>query len=153
MKRIFVAIVGAFFLLTILATIEGIQNPSDSGDMNWLNYEITKYKANHGDMKSKWHLLAYYQYNDDLSRGEEIANLIMEIIKNGYGGSNKGGDGIIANLIDECRMKRLITPLNVAEAFEFIKTNGGGLTNIGRDIETRWQKGEFPGCPSLNISK
>ncbi len=152
MKKAFIIFLALLFF-GIFISIKDIQNPSDSGDMNWLHYEITKYKANHGDMKSKWHLLAYYQYNDDFSRGEEIANLILEIIKYGYGGLKNGGDGIVVNLIDECRMGRLIQPKNVAEALELIKSKGGGLTELGLDIETRWQKGAFPGCPPLNISK
>ena len=133
----------------IFMEIDDMINPSDSGDMMWLNYEVTKYKEKIGDLKSKWHLLAYYKYNDDNKRGEEIAGLIMDIINMGYGGLKNGGEGVVIDLIDECKKGRRINPVNVANAFELIKNIGGGLTALGQEIEARWQHGEFSGCPPL----
>ena len=148
MNNLLTKISFGFLLFLIFAEFENIRNPSDSGDMKWLNYEITKYKANRGDIRSKWHLLAFYKYNDDFSKGAEIASLIIEIINDGYGGLTKGGEGVVIDLIEECKMGRLIKPLNVEQAFELIKTNGGGLTRLGQDIEMRWHKGDFIGCPN-----
>lgn len=142
-----------FILLDFISEINDVYNPSDSGDMRSLNYEITRYKANHGDIKSKLHLLAYYQYNDDNLRGAEIAGLLKDIVGQGYGGMKNGRDGLTVDLINECEKNRLFKPSDVADAFEMIKTVGGGLTPLGQDIETRWQKGAFPGCPPISISK
>lgn len=142
-----------FILLDFISEINDVYNPSDSGDMRSLNYEITRYKANHGDIKSKLHLLVYYQYNDDNLRGGEIAGLLKDIVGQGYGGMKNGSDGVTVDLINECRMGRLIKPSDVADAFEMIKTVGGGLTQLGQDIEKRWHNGEFPNCPAQESSK
>lgn len=153
MKKIFIGLSTFFLVGIIYLEIENIFNPSDSGDMRWVNYEITKFKANRGDIKSKTHLLIYYQYNDDNLRGAEIAGLLKDIVGQGYGGVKNGGDGVTAHLINECEYRRLFKPSDVADAFEMIKTVGGGLTPLGQNLEKRWRNGDFPNCPAPESSK
>lgn len=147
MKKIFIGLSVIFLVGLISLEIENIFNPSDSGDMRWVNYQIKKYKANRGDIKSKVHLLIYYQYNDNNMRGGEIANLLKDIVGRGYGGVKNGGDGVVVDLINECEKRRLFKPSDVADAFEMIKIAGGGLTPLGQDLEKRWRNGDFPNCP------
>lgn len=153
MKKIFVGLSVTFLVGFISLEIENIFNPSDSGDMRWVNYEITEYKANRGDVKSKIQLLIYYQYNDNNLRGGEIADLLKDIVDRGYGGVKNGGDGVVVDLINECEKRRLFKPSDVADAFKMIKTAGGGLTSLGYDIEKRWRNGDFPNCPAPESSK
>ena len=143
----------AFFAILIIIAynmaveIDDVYNPSDSGDMMFLNYRITNYKALHGDIKSKWKMLAYHQYNDDLQHdGRETANLISEIIKNGYGGLKNGGDQIVIDLINECSRKRHINPNDVRHLFDSIKSQGGGLTENGEKIEIKWKGNDYKEC-------
>jgi len=150
MKKFFIISLFIIIAYNIAAEINDVYNPSDSGDMKWLNYKITESNAKRGDIKSKWHLLNYYLYNDDLNdltKGRKIGSLIIEIINDNYGGVKNGGDGIVINLIDECSRKRVINPKDVADAFETIKKTGGGLTPLGKDLEVRWRKGNFSNCP------
>lgn len=151
MKKFFIFAAFIMFIYNIAVEIDDVYNPSDSGDMMWLNYKLTKYKADHGDVKSKWHLLAYYQYNDDLTKGKEIAVLIMEMIRNGYGGLKNGGEGVVIDLINECIKGRVITSLDVFEAFRLIKTKGGGLTELGKKIEEKWENDEYKNCKFVNV--
>ena len=153
MKKIFIGLFVFFIVGIIYLEIENIFNPSDSGDIRWMNYEITKFKANRGDIKAKTHLLSYYQYNDDNLRGSEIAGLLKDIVGQGYGGTKNGGDGVTVDLINACEYRRLFKPSDVADAFEKIKIVGGGLTPLGQDIEKRWRNGDFPNCPAPESSK
>lgn len=147
MKKLVVLSILSIIVYNIIVEIDDVYNPSDSGDMMFLNYKITNYKASHGDIKSKWKMLAYYKYNDDLqSDGKGISNLISEIIKSGYGGLKNGGDQITIDLVNECSRKRHITPKDVGQLFDIIKVHGGGLTEIGSKIELKWKNDEYPGC-------
>lgn len=150
MKKFFIFSVFILFIYNIAVEIDDVYSPSDSGDMMWLNYKLTEYKANHGDVESKWRLLAYYQYNDDLPKGKEIASLIMDIIGNGYGGLKNGGEGVVVELINECIKGRVITSLDVFEAFRLIKIKGGGLTEVGKKIEKKWKNGDYENCKFVN---
>ena len=150
MRKFFIISLIIIIAYNIATEINDVYNPSDSGDMKWLNYKITESNAKHGDIKSKLHLLNYHLYNDDLNdliKGRKIGNLIIELIHDGQGGVKNGGDGIVIDLIDECSRKRIINPNDVADAFETIKRTGGGLTPLGKDLEARWQKGNFSNCP------
>lgn len=123
------------------------KEPSDSGKMTWFTYLMIEHKARQGDGKAISHLAYHYEMDDSQENAEKISELLLSAAMNGYGGLSQGGEGITLSVIRNCAHLGSKGPERAARLFAAIRDHGGGLTDFGKDMEARWYKGDFPGCP------
>lgn len=146
-KKWKVALVATLIGLYAAYLWDDYQEPSDSGQMTWFTYLIVRNNADQGDGKAISQLIHHYEMDDAQVHAERIAELLMAGVMAGYGGVNQGRDRITMSFIENCANLGSKGPAQTAKLFAIVRERGGGLTAYGQDVEARWLKGEFPGCP------